>query len=454
MTRLEAPPASRYQRRIVSRCRSVADLRNAAKCRLPRAVFDFIDGGAEDERTLSGNLAAFARLRFQGKALIDVSDVSTSAQILGGPSSLPIVIAPFGAAGFPWPRGDLASADAAAAFGIPYAMSSTASVAMEEIAERSEGRRWFQCYIFKRREITAQLIERARQAGFETLVITVDLPVGGNRERDYRNDFSVPFRFTPRNVFDFAVHPRWSLSTLAHGMPVMANLTAFGNMDNVNTAASTVGRNYDPSFDWDDLGRIRDSWKGKLVVKGIARGEDARRLADLGVDAVAVSNHGGRQLDGALPALCCLPEVRAAVGHRVDVLVDGGIRRGSDIVKALALGADAVMVGRAVLYGLAAGGPAGAHRALEILAQELRRTMQLLGTPHLGEIGAHLIARRDLMTEFDPAIARHLISGEGEAPVLIEPSMRNDSRESSDDPTASQRHVAEPVQSRHDRLGR
>lgn len=421
MTRPEVPPASRYQRRIVARCRSIADLRAASRRHLPRAVFDFVDGGADDERTLSGNQEAFARLRFQAKALVDVSDVSTETRILGGPSSLPIVVAPFGAAGFPWPKGDLASADAASTFGVPYAMSSTASVTLEAIAERSEGRCWFQCYIFKRREITAHLIERARTAGFETLIITVDLPVGGNRERDYRNDFSVPFRFTPRNVVDFAMHPRWSLSTLAHGMPVMANLTAFGGMDNVNTAASTVGRNYDPSFDWDDLGRIRDAWKGKLVVKGIARGEDARRLADLGVDAVAVSNHGGRQLDGALPSLYCLPEVRAAVGRRVEVLVDGGIRRGSDIVKALALGADAVMVGRAILYGLAAGGSHGAHRALDVLAQELRRTMQLLGTPEPGAIGAHLIARGDLLANFDPEIAHGLMSGRREPPAAIEP---------------------------------
>lgn len=444
MTTQDLPATSSRRRRNIARCRSIGDLRSAAKRRLPRAVFDFVDGGAEDERTLRGNEEAFSRLRFQPRALVDVSAVTTETTLLGAPSALPIVVAPFGAAGFSWPRGDHASAAAAAAAGIPYAMSSTASVTLEDIARCHDGRRWFQCYIFKRREITAELIERARNAGFEALMITVDLPVGGNRERDYRNDFSVPFRYTARNVRDFAFHPGWALSTLFHGMPTMANLTSFEGVSDVNTAASTVGRNYDPSFDWDDLEAIRDGWRGKLVVKGIARGEDAARLARMGVDAVAVSNHGGRQLDGALPSLFCLPEIRAAVGDRMEVFLDGGIRRGADVAKAIALGADAVMIGRAMLYGIAAGGGTGAERAVEILGQELRRVMQLLGAPRLAAITPDLIARADLMAVLGPAASMGLF-GRSADRHASPAGTHNQLWETNDDTAPSQRDVAEPV---------
>ncbi|MBJ3776911.1 alpha-hydroxy acid oxidase [Acuticoccus mangrovi] len=421
MTPPDAPRASRRRRKIVARCRSIADLRAAARRRLPRSVFDFVDGGAEDERTLTDNAAAFKLLRFQPKMLVDVTTVDMRTTLLDGPSALPVIVAPYGACGFSWPRGDHAGAEVAEAAGIAYAMSSTASVALEDIAARHQGRRWFQCYIFRRREITAELIARAEKAGFETLVITVDLPVGGNRERDYRNDFSVPFRYTPRNVTDFALHPEWSITTLRNGMPTLANLAAFGNVNDVNATASSVGRNYDPSFNWDDLAAIRDRWRGKLVVKGIARGEDARRLVALGADAIAVSNHGGRQLDGALPTLFCLPEIRDAVGRAAEVYLDGGIRRGTDIVKALALGADAVMLGRSLLYGIAAGGAVGARRALDILTQELGRTMQLLGAPRLADIGPHLIARSDLLAHLDPSIARTLLPEADASPAVARP---------------------------------
>ncbi len=379
--------------RAVSRAYSIADLRACAKRRLPRAVFEFFDGGAEDEQTLRDNRAAFERVRLAPKVLVDVSQIDTKTQFVGTAASLPIAIAPTGAVGFGWPGGDVAIARAAAAFGIPYALSTTATASIERIAREAPGRLWFQVYVLKKREFTEALIERARAADYEGLIITVDLPVGGKRERDFRNDFAVPFRFTRRNFLDFASRPGWALSVLRKGMPVWENLVGF-TPESTNTAAiaSSVGRNCDASFDWNRLQAIRDAWPKKLLVKGITRADDAERIAAMGCDGLVVSNHGGRQLDGAVATLDALPAIVRAVGTRISVLLDGGVRRGVDVVKALALGAEAVMVGRATLYGVCAGGEAGANRALEILREELVRSMQLCGARSVREIGPDLIA--------------------------------------------------------------
>jgi len=377
----------------VARTWSIDDLRRLAKRRLPRAVFDFIDGGAETESTLRANRAAFERVRFLPKVLVDVSKVDTATTILGGPSKLPIAIAPTGAVGFGRRGGDLAIARAAAAFGIPYTLSTTATTSIEDIAREAPGRLWFQVYVFRRRDFTLGLIDRARTADYEAIVVTVDLAVGGKRERDMRNDFSVPFRFTRRNLLDFATRPAWALDMLARGMPVMENLVGFEN-EAASTAAiaASVGRNMDPSFDWDGLKAIRDRWPRKLIVKGVERADDTERLAAIGCDGVIVSNHGGRQLDGACATLDALPAVARAAGKRMSVFVDGGVRRGGDAVKAVALGAEAAMVGRATLFGACAGGEPGAVRALEILRDELVRTMQLCGVTRVGAIGPELLA--------------------------------------------------------------
>lgn len=405
------PAAGRRHARIAARCRSIEDLKAAARRHLPRGVFDFVDGGSEDEHTLAGNEAAYDLFRLRPRTLVDVAGIDASIDILGGRAELPVICGPTGAAGFSWPRGDLAVSAAAAGAGVPYVLSTSASVSIEEIAARSEGRHWFQCYIFRQRDFSNKLIARAWAAGYDTLMITVDFPVGGNRLRDYRNDFALPFRYTPRNVLDFAIHPRWALSMLFHGTPELANLDGFDASSNVSQAASSVGRNYDASFDWDALQAIRDQWQGTLVVKGIARPEDAVRLASMGVDAVAVSNHGGRQLDGAYPTLLCLPSIAAAVNGRIPVMVDGGIRRGRHILTALALGADAVLLGRPMIYGLAAAGSAGTRRALEILRQELIRTMQLCGATSIADITPDLIEKTDIERNFDSATAAWLISG-------------------------------------------
>jgi (S)-mandelate dehydrogenase len=377
----------------VARARSIEDLRRAAQRRLPRSVFEFFDGGAEDEITLRENRAAFERVRLLPKVLVDVARVDPSTTILGAPSALPLAIAPTGAIGFGRHGADIAIARAAKAFGIPYALSTTATASIEGIADAAPGRLWFQAYILKQRDFTMRLVGRARDAGYEGLVITVDLPVGGKRERDFRNDFSIPFRFTPRNVLDFASRPVWALAMLRLGVPQMENLAGFTpDATSVAAAASSVGRNYDASFDWDALKAVRDAWPRKLIVKGIVRPDDAERAVAMGCDAIVVSNHGGRQLDGGIATLDALPAVAAAVAKRASVLVDGGVRRGVDIVKALALGAEAVLVGRATLYGACVGGEMGAARALAILQEEFMRAMQLCGVRRTAEIGPDLLA--------------------------------------------------------------
>ena len=376
----------------VQHCYSIADLRTLARRKLPRAVFDFYDGGAEDEITLANNARAFDRWQLAPRVLVDVGNASTAGTLLGSAAAMPAAIAPTGAAGFGWRGADLALARAAAKLGIPYTLSSSATTAIETIADKAPGRLWFQAYVLRNQDFFWKLIERARQADYEALVITVDLPVGGKRERDFRNHFSIPFRFTPRNMLDFASRPRWAFDMLLRGMPVMENLRGLeAAATNATAIASSVGRSYDPAFDWARLTEVRDRWPRKLIVKGVSRGDDAQRLAAMGVDAIVVSNHGGRQLDGAVPSLQALSEVLESVAGRVPVLVDGGIRRGTDIAKALALGAQGVLLGRATLFGAVAAGDAGAQRALDILHDELLRTMRLCGAPTLLQLSADLL---------------------------------------------------------------
>ena len=371
---------------------SIADLRQAARRRLPRAVFDFIDGGAEDEVTLRANRAAFERVHLLPRVLVDVSAIDTQTSILGKAARLPIAIAPTGAIGFGWRGADVAIAKSAAAFGVPYSLSMLGTASIERIAREAPGRLWFQAYFLKQRDFTLGLIDRARAAGYETLIVTADVPVGGKRERDHRNHFSVPFRYTSRNLLDFASRPAWALPMLFRGIPEMENLAGLiPEASEAAALASSVARNNDATLDWEVLKKVRDRWPGKMLVKGILRADDAERAVAVGCDGVIVSNHGGRQLDGAVAAFDALPAVVRAVGSRASVLMDGGVRRGVDVVKALACGAQAVMIGRATLYGVCAAGEAGAMRALEILSGELVRSMQLCGARRISEIGPNLL---------------------------------------------------------------
>ena len=386
-------PASWRASRRVRRAWNIGDLRKMAKRRLPRAIFDFFDGAAEDEITLRENRAAFERVRIVPKMMTGVERVDTSTTLLGGPSKMPIAVGPTGGIGFGWPLADVGVARAAAAAGIPYTLSTMATASIERIAREAGGRLWFQSYIFRDPKMTAELAERARRFGYEALMVTVDVPVGGKRERDFYNDFAIRFRFTPRNVLDFATRPLWVLDVLRHGMPVLENVAAFApEAKSTAEIASSVGAYWDADFNWDDLKRMRDRWPGKMLVKGTLRADEAERLASIGVDAVVVSNHGGRQLDGAIAGLDALPTIVRAVKGRMSVLVDGGVRRGVDAIKAVALGAEGVMLGRATLYGAVAAGEAGARRAIEILRDELFRSMQLAGVRSISEIGPDLLA--------------------------------------------------------------
>ena len=379
----------------LDRAVNIEDLRRSAKSRLPRSVFDFFDGGAEEESTLRGNAEAFRRLRLLPKVLVDVHMVDTSVELLGARSSLPMAIAPTGAIGAGRPGAEMMLARAARAAGIPFTLATPATASIEEVAEASAGGRlWFQLYLLKNVDFRMKLVARAKAAGYEALVVTVDLATGGKRERDLRNDFSAPFRPNWRNSRDIPFKPAWLLDIARHGIPRMKNLEGMvTNAPRLTDIAASVGRELDASFDWDDLKRLRDAWPGKLVLKGIVRPDDAERAAAAGCDAVVVSNHGGRQLEGAIATLDALPAVARAAGSRLAVLVDGGVRRGVDLLKARALGAQGVLTGRATLFGVMAGGDAGAKRAIEILAGELERAMMLCGVARAADIGADLAVR-------------------------------------------------------------
>ncbi|MEX2197442.1 MAG: alpha-hydroxy acid oxidase [Burkholderiales bacterium] len=375
----------------LARAVNIADLRLMAKRRLPRSVFDFFDGGAEDETTLAGNREAFERRRLLPKVLVDVRAVDTGVDLFGIRANLPMAIAPTGAIAAGRNGADVMLARAARAAGIPYTLATPATATIEEIADKAGGRLWFQLYLLKNREFRSRLVRRAKAAGYEALLVTVDLTTGGKRERDLRNDFTAPFKPTWRNSRDMLFKPAWLLDMARHGVPQMKNLEGMvqGSPRLADVAAS-VGRELDASFDWDDLKALRDAWPRKLLLKGIVRPDDAVRAAAAGCDGIVVSNHGGRQLDGALATLDALPAVARAAGKKLTILLDGGVRRGVDLLKARALGAQGVLTGRATLFGVMAGGEAGAARAIEILAGEYERAMMLCGVARTADIGADL----------------------------------------------------------------
>ncbi|AWB32791.1 alpha-hydroxy acid oxidase [Orrella marina] len=376
-----------------ARAHCVEDFWPLARGCLPRSIYDFFDGAAEDELALTRNRDRWRQITLGPKVLVDVKKVDLSCEIIGGHSPMPLAVAPTGGVGFGRHGGDIAIARAAATMGIPYTLSTSATASIEQIALAAPGRLWFQAYILSDKDELQRLIDRAFSADYEGLMITVDLPVGGKRERDLHHQLSFPLKFTPRNVLGFAARPAWALRMLTQGVPVMENLKEMQrrSASTVRKSTSSVGKHYDPSFNWNDLQKIRDGWKRKLIVKGVVRPDDAVRLVEMGIDAVIVSNHGGRQLDAA-PATCdALPGIVRAVNGRVPVLVDGGIRRGVDVVKARAMGAQGVLVGRATLFGALAAGEPGAIRALEILQDEAARAMRLSGITRIEDIDSSLL---------------------------------------------------------------
>jgi (S)-mandelate dehydrogenase len=370
---------------------NIDDLRSIARRRLPRFVFDYVDGGAEDERSLDRNRDVFARLRFRPRTLVDVSRRERAAPLLGIPAAMPAVVGPTGLNGLCWRDGDLALARAAASAGLPFAMSTVSMCRVEDVARAAPGRHWLQAYVFSERHITEAIMRRALEADFECAILTSDFPVAGKRERDLRTGLLPAQRFTLATRVDMLLHPRW-IATVATRRPRFVNVEReLGPGRDVN---AFVGHGmFDPSFCWDDISRFRDIWPRKLLLKGVLRADDAERAVTAGFDGIVLSNHGGRQLDGAISGLDALPEVLRAVAGRASVLVDGGVRRGSDIAKAVALGAEGVLLGRAPVYGLAAGGRAGVERVLAILADELDRTLALTGCPAVSALGPDLLAR-------------------------------------------------------------
>ena len=375
----------------------IADLRELARCRLPKGVFEFFDRGNGDETALVENRAAFERYKFIPHQLVDTSRRSQEVTLFGKRHKMPVAIAPTGSAGLAWYEGEIELARAAARAGIPFTLATGSMTALERVAEQAGGTLWFQVYMWPDRAASHKLVERAKAAGYQAIVVTVDTPVPPGREYNMRNGMTVPFRFTRRNVTDVMLHPRWLAGVLMRylattGMPRYEN---YPTEVKTRITALPMGRSMmtTDSLTWDDLRVLRKLWPHTLMVKGILRPQDAVLAADCGADAVIVSNHGGRAVDSTRAPIEVLPEVADAVGTRMTVLVDSGFRRGADVIKGLALGAQAVLIGRAPLFGIAVAGEAGAARAIEIYRDEIDRMLALIGCPDISALGRDYVVQ-------------------------------------------------------------
>ncbi|MGC4938387.1 alpha-hydroxy acid oxidase [Kribbella sp. DT2] len=380
---LRAKPitANPTERRL-EKALTIADLRRIAKRRTPRSVFDYTDGAAESEISLQRARQLFAEMELQPSILRNVSDIDLSTDILGRRSELPFAFAPTGFTRMMNHEGESAVVKVAEDLGIPYALSTMGTTSIEDVAAAGpDARKWFQLYVWRDREAGEDLVKRSAAAGYEALMLTVDVPVAGARLRDVRNGFTIPPSLTAKTVLDASMHPAWWVNLLTTRPLTFASLSSWDG-----TVAELLDQLFDPTMTLDDLAWIRSIWDGPLIIKGIQTVDDARRVVDAGADAVVLSNHGGRQLDRAPTPLRILPDVRKAVGTDAEVYLDTGIMSGADIVAALALGADACLVGRAYLYGLMAGGQRGVERAAQILTTEVKRTMALLGARSVEEL--------------------------------------------------------------------
>jgi isopentenyl diphosphate isomerase/L-lactate dehydrogenase-like FMN-dependent dehydrogenase len=380
----------------VEDAQNIFDLRDMAKRRLPKWLFEFVDRGTEEEVALRNNREAFERIQFRPRMLVDVSGRKLDTTVFGKAHKMPIGIAPTGAAGMMWYKGELELARAAKAAGIPFSLATGSITSMEEISGEVGGTLWMQLYMWADRKLSHQLVRRAAAAGFEALLVTVDGAVAGNREYNRRNGFSVPFKYNSKNTTDVLMHPRWMLGVLGRyiangGLPERVNFP-----DELKGKVTTAyGGNKDTrsdSLNWDDLKALRDIWPGKLVVKGLLHPDDAAKSIEHGADGIIVSNHGGRNCDAAPAPIEVLPDIVKAVGGRTTIIFDSGVRRGSDVVKALALGAKMVLIGRSTLYGTAAAGAAGATRALDIYRGEISRGMANISCNRVSEIGLQHVA--------------------------------------------------------------
>jgi L-lactate dehydrogenase (cytochrome) len=370
----------------------IDDLRRLARRKVPRAFFDYVDGGSYNEETLRANRADMEDIKLRQRILVDVSERSLATTIVGQKSAAPFALAPIGLTGMQHGDGEILAAQAAAEAGIPYILSTMSICSIEDVAQATGKPFWFQLYVIKDRAFSKDILERALAAKCDTLVLTVDLQVLGQRHRDIRNGMTVPPEIRIKNIIDIASKPAWALSILKGKRKTFGNLAGHvRGMSNVNELGKWVADQFDPALSWKDVEWLKKIWPGKLVLKGILDVEDAKTAVKLGADALVVSNHGGRQLDGAPSSISALPAIADAVGSDLEVLFDGGIRTGADVLRALGLGARACLIGRAYIYGLGAGGKAGVKRAIEILKNELSVTMALTGINKIADIDGGVI---------------------------------------------------------------
>ena len=390
--KFETDPVARRLRTALT----VEDMRRIAKRRLPHGVFDYIDGGAEDERALANNSAAFGLIEFCPNVLRDVSEIDVSTTLLGKPVSMPLVLAPTGYTRLTHSQGELSVARAGERAGIPYSLSTMSTRSIEEVAAVSNGAKWFQVYTWKDRGLVREMVERAAAAGYEAIILTVDTAVLGRRERDARRGFSIPPRIGPGTIVDGIVHPAWTYDFMTHEPMTFANvahLSQYGS-DRDMGRGQYVMMNFDQKLAWSDVEWLQSVWSGPIVLKGIQTVDDAKRAVAAGVQAIALSNHGGRQLDDAPAPIALVEPVAQAVQGQAEIICDGGVRRGSDIVKAIALGATACSIGRPYLYAMGAAGERGVDQLLQFFRDGIARTMALSGRTTIAEIDRGLVRWR------------------------------------------------------------
>jgi len=372
----------------------IEDLRILAKRRVPRMFYEYADSGAWSESTYRANEADFQRLYLRQRVAIDMSNRTLATTMVGQPVTMPVALAPVGLTGMQHADGEILAARAAAAAGVPFTLSTMSICSIEDVAENSKEPFWFQLYVMKDREFIDRLIDRAKAAGCSALMLTLDLQILGQRHKDVKNGLTAPPRMTLANVANIAVRPRWWTGMLGTKRRIFGNIVGHvKGVTDMRALSAWTAEQFDPTLNWDDVKRIRDRWGGKLILKGILDPVDAELAAQTGADAIVVSNHGGRQLDGAMSSIAALPPVARAVGSRIEVLLDGGIRSGQDVIKALALGAKGVLIGRAYVYGLGAMGEAGVTKALEIIRKELDVTMALCGVRDARQVNADILAK-------------------------------------------------------------
>jgi len=370
------------------------DLRLLAKRRVPRAIFDYVDRGSYDEQTLNDNRRDLLALRLRQRVMVDVSQRNLACTLVGEKAAMPVAIAPTGLTGLVRARGEILAAQAAEAAGIPFTLSTMSICSIEDVAAHCAKPFWFQLYVMRDRDFVSSLIDRARQAGCSALALTADLQIQGQRHRDLKNGLTVPPRLTVANFFDLACKPAWGIQQLLGQRMSFGNLAGFlPRQDKQTSVGQWIMSQFEPAMTWDDVAWVKAQWPGKLIIKGVLDPEDANLAVDAGADAIVVSNHGGRQLDGAISSIAALPTIVDAVGQRTEVLFDGGIRSGQDVLKALAIGAKGVMIGKAFLYGLGAMGKDGVELALALIRKELDVSMALTGTCDLASVRPQILYR-------------------------------------------------------------